>query len=220
MEYAEIMRFTDREMICFNSILGGGSIVGINIEIPGFVDKGKYILETINRLKQKELVDTDGNLNKYGMIPIRLLEAYKNAQSYIFINEMRIGIIDEDNVVILEKSIGGTSIRIVNKIVLLAGIISDHQVLQNKQDKMTIKERNLMLINYEGWVDTMEDMDAPSLEILFVVKYDNGNLVCNKVYYWDKNNTYLYDVKKQRRKIVGSVDIRTDIMKLLEMRKD
>lgn len=217
MKYAEIMRFSDKEMICFNSILGGGHIVGLDIKIPLLVEKDSYIQDTVNRLKEKRFVDQNGKINHYGAFPVKLLDFYKKATSYVFLNGIKIGLVDKDNVVVLERTIEGTTITPMKKIVLMAGLISEFPKLKESQEKMAISDRELIAIKQDEWLDTLDDLDEKSSEILAISKYDKEKYVCKKMYYWDKDNTYLYDIDRHRRKKVGSVDIRTDIMRQLEL---
>jgi hypothetical protein len=182
------MKFSKQELICFNSILDGKAIVGINLSKEEIQDEDKYIKETIDLLKEKNILDENGKLMQLGTLPIKALGEYKNAKEHVSINMLRIGILDEDKIVVIDTKDDKYDIYMSHKAIIIKEILGKSSFMRSSSTSSDnfviekIKDNNLII--------KKEDYDKESLS---VIKYSNGCHIKEKIYYWDDNEGFEYD---------------------------
>lgn len=81
-----------REIICLNSIAGGGEIPGIKLYRPLCMNETEYVEETVTMMREKGLVEKENRLTADGKLLLRVLQAYKRCDTYIEIDNVRIGL--------------------------------------------------------------------------------------------------------------------------------
>ena len=63
METGQIKLIKEQEMVCMNSILGGGKIQGIKLKLPFFYKEQYYIKSTMEQMYEDGLFDPYGGIN-------------------------------------------------------------------------------------------------------------------------------------------------------------
>ncbi len=217
MDVKEMLTFTDKEMICFNSILGGKNIDGIQLRMPPIGDKKEYIQSTLEKLKVKGMVNEKNQLTELGKIPLKVLYEYKKAKKYVHINYLKIAIIDEQNVVMFQREKDKTYMLPIEKEILLEAILKEYEYLKQEQEKIEIAKREITVLSYEKWLDSLDLMDQDTTDMIGLSKKEEDKVVDRKIYYWDKNGMLLYDIEKQKRKRIITKEVRETIKTMLEI---
>lgn len=84
------MIFSKAELICFNSVLGGGVIFGTHFK-AGRQDE-EYVQATVETLAQKGFLDENRQPNKLFVAAVRMLQEYKQATRHLFLNKARLAL--------------------------------------------------------------------------------------------------------------------------------
>jgi len=184
------MKFLKQELICFNSILDGKAIVGINLSKEEIQDEDKYIKETIDLLKEKNILDEFGKLRQVGILPIKALEEYKNAKEHLSINMLRIGVLKDDNIVVIDTKDDKYDIYMSHKAVIIKEILRKSRFMRSSSSSSSSSNFVIEKIKCDKLTNKKEDYDKESLS---VIKYSNGCTIKEKVYYWDDNEGFEYD---------------------------
>ena len=95
METEQIKLIKEQEMVCLNSILGGGKIQGLRLKLPFFYEEQYYIKSTMEQMYGDGLADKEGRLTVAGKIYARVLKDYKNSSTHIYIRNLRIGLLKD-----------------------------------------------------------------------------------------------------------------------------
>lgn len=210
------MFFTNDEMIGLNSIIDKNDIFGINLIPPSLNEQVDFVDKTINSLKVKGLIDDKGKLRKIGVIPIRLIEEYKNASQYIFINDFRIAFCEKDNFVILIQVENGYELLRLSKIVLLTQLLKKYSFLCLAQDK-NIKPSVPYDVSYDLWEECLDNISLE--EIIIISKYKNKEILDLGIIYGSDNSGY-YDIINQKNHLLFARDLRIKLMELLEIESE
>ena len=188
------MKFSKQELVCFNSILDGKAILGIKLSKEEIKDEDQYIKETIDLLKGKNILDENGKLNQVGVLPIRALAEYKKAKEHMSINTLRIGILKDGKIVIIDTKDDKYDIYMSPKAYIIKEILGKSTFMS-----LSSKEKNnykIEKIDYSNLVNKKEDYEKSSLSI---DRYSLGCVIDEKIYYWDDNEGFVYDFIKGTR---------------------
>ena len=63
METGQIKLIKEQEMVCMNSILGGGKIQGLRLKLPFFYEEQYYIKSTMEQMYEDGLADKEGEIS-------------------------------------------------------------------------------------------------------------------------------------------------------------
>lgn len=206
------MKFSKQELICFNSILGGSPIVGINLKETNDKDVNTYVDETIRTLKEKNILDGNGRLTKIGILPIEILKKYKNAKKHISLNFTRVALLDDDRAVIIKIEGDQYDVSICNKIELLEKLVSRSSYMQ----KETTSE-NKMKKEKLDFMDLLKDDELYKSEAINTKVYFDGSEIGNKIYYWNNDKGFLYDLNSEYREELTPRNMRIKFMNLLNI---
>ena len=80
------MKFTEHEMVFFNSITKGDTVFGIPLHFRIKKDRAEEVEMTIKNLIKKQILKSEKELSRLGTLPARTLELYKQSKTYIIIN--------------------------------------------------------------------------------------------------------------------------------------
>lgn len=206
------MKFIESELICLNSILDGKSIVGIEIKENENMLKDEYIDEAIIALKGKNIIDSNGKLTKKGIIPIKALEEYKNSERHISINELKIALLDAQNVIGIDCRENIYDISVFHKLSIINSILEKSEFMRkaSKMDKkyksegVPIEELLLKKDNFEK-------------EYIRITEYYLGSIVKDNIYYWDKETGFQYSLISKRRLQLEPNTMRKKLLNLLDI---
>ena len=89
------MRFTEHEMVFFNSITKGNDVFGIPLKFRPQKGHEEEVKKTINGLIEKGVLASETELTKMGFLPARALECYKESRNHIIINYLHIALLEQ-----------------------------------------------------------------------------------------------------------------------------
>lgn len=95
------MRFTEHEMVFFNSITKGNDVFGIPIKFRTQKSHEEEVKKTINGLIEKGVLASETELTKMGFFPARALECYKESRNHIIINYLHIALLEQREAIVI-----------------------------------------------------------------------------------------------------------------------
>jgi hypothetical protein len=172
------MVFSEGELICFNSLLDGKRIFGTHFIIPQ-QDRKPFVDKTVTELREHKLLDENNKPNRSFLLVTKTLEEYKNADKYLIINRVKIGLIkDKKYVICLARTKKGYELTAVGKEMLIYNLMLNNNFL-SKQVKE--EEEKAILVDNDTWV---REVKGNSIENLLCIQ-----CVENKKY---KDMAFLY----------------------------
>jgi len=206
------MRFTTQEMVCFNSILDGEKIFGVTLEIPSVMIESTYIKETQDLLMNKGILDNEAQLTQAGAIPIRILDEYKKADRYIFLNHLRMSLHKDDSVIIISKIDDEYEFIRQHKTQFILSLFKQIEFLRNagKPDDQLVEK--VSMEDFEKFID-----DYKAEEIFVVKKFIENEPVFEKVYCLKNADGTEYDISQSERKNINSWNLKRAIQELFEI---
>lgn len=202
------MKFSKKELVCFNSIIDGKAIVGITLSKEEIKDEDKYIDETIALLKEKNILDENGKLKQIGILPIKALEEYKSSKEHLSINTLRIAILQDNKIVVIDTKDDKYDIYMSHKALFIKEILGKSNFMRlssNKNEKFKIEK-----IEYSKLINQKENYEKNSLSIN---KYSFGCIISEKIYYWDDNAGFEYDLINSERLQLSPRTMRMNLLK-------
>jgi len=206
------MKFLKQELVCFNSILDGKPIVGIILNKEEIQNEDKYVAETIALLKEKNILDEKGELTQVGILPIKALEEYKKAKEHVSINMLRIGILKDDKIVVIDTRDGKYDIYMSHKAFILKELLEKSSFMRlksNKNDNFKIEK-----IQYDKVFNKKEDYEKESL---LINKYSCGCVIDEKIYCWDGNEGFEYNLINGTRLQLSPKEMRISLLQDIEL---
>lgn len=204
------MIFSEQELICFNSILDGKNIIGIEFSNEKIKDESKYIEQTIEKLKRKNIIDKAGKLTKIGVLPILALEEYKKAKEHIRINTLNIGVLEDNNFIVIDTMKDDYNIYMSSKIEIIKEILK-------KSDFIRAESSNECEFQKESVPFSKLISDDFDKKSILISKYRNGRKIYEKIYYWNEKEGFEYDLKKEIRIQLSPRKMRTSLLKDMDM---
>ena len=204
------MKFSKQELICFNSILDGNPIVGINLRQSNEKDVNVYVNETMRTLKDKNILDESGRITKIGILPIEILKKYKNAKKHISFNFTKVALLDDNKVVIIKIEDDQYNISICNKVELLHKLVSMSSYMQ----KETMYENKIKKEKLD-FMDLLKSNELYNSEAINTKVYFDGSEIENKIYYWNNEKGFLYDLNNEYREELTPRGMRMKFMDLI-----
>ena len=95
------MRFTEHEMVFFNSITKGNDVFGIPLKFRTQKGHEEEVKKTINGLIEKGVLASETELTKMGFFPARALECYKESRNHIIINYLHIALLEQREAIVI-----------------------------------------------------------------------------------------------------------------------
>lgn len=211
------MNFSEQELVCFNSILDGKRILGIQIDNTKDMESIEYVNDTISSLKEKGIMDSEGKLTKLGILPIRSLELYKSCDNYLIINNTCCGLINDSEAIIIKINEDSYDIYRVNKLKIVTELLEKCPFLrgasssypQKKSKEISIELTELLMNDYNYTKDSIH-----------MIKYIDKNVTSNKIYFYDDNQGFRYDLIGKKLIEVQPCDIKRMLIRDLEIHSD
>ena len=95
------MKFTEHEMVFFNSITKGNDVFGIPLKFRTQKSHEEEVKKTINGLIEKGVLASETELTKMGFLPARALECYKESRNHIIINYLHIALLEQREAIVI-----------------------------------------------------------------------------------------------------------------------
>lgn len=208
------MKFSNNEMIFLNSLSDGPVPFGLSFHMPEDKEKDRFILETIQSLQEKNIIGADGKLSKLGVIPVKILELYKNAESHVLLNHLLLcGTSDRRRICIVPDS-DGYDMFCIDSTAILFMFLKESAFMQKAQQK------NAPLF-FPRKMKTEEWQRAAS-------KYSGRNILAcrfqgpcpveRKIFYWDDQNGYEYNFASEECKKISPREMRLCLMSMIGMK--
>lgn len=212
-----IVIFSKAELCCFNSILENKNpIFGISIDAPQGINKGAYINNTVESLRQKGLVTSEGKLEKVAVLPIKMLEAYNKSRSYLFMNKVRVGFIDANWLVTLsELDTDRIDLIRISKAQFMIELLKNYPYLCGgraaSSDSVTVRK-----VNIQDWGNEFEKMIEPNT--ISTMKFKDKKIKSFELFYWSMEKNGVYDILTQEDKEMSSLKMRRKFADMLEIK--
>lgn len=199
------MKFTENEMVFFNSITDGESLFGIPITFRIKSSQREEIDKTISSLAAKGVLEKESKLSKKGALPASAIEDYKNAKKYVIINYLHIAITDKDAVVIIPlKNFEYEVMRIPTEAIMVM-LLKKYEILCRKTNGQVTENKYVNIDNI------LRELNEKRYSSIILGIFENDKTVNEYVYFWDDINTYRYDFKKQIKSKIDPVIVRKEI---------
>ena len=196
------MIFSKQELICFNSVLDGSNIFGVQISAP-LIAGEDYVSGTLESLKEKEYLDGDGKPTPMFFMAVRMLDQYKKAKKHLFINQSRIAFTDDDHLILLSEVEEGFQFIKMHKLLYLQSLVLSTPFLKKKDNGV----ENSKTVEPKDFAKTFEENDV--IEMNFCIekfedkKINGAVIMCNI-----GENGYLYDLSTKQRTTCGPTKLR------------
>ncbi|MGL5548534.1 MAG: DUF5081 family protein [Culicoidibacterales bacterium] len=171
--------------------------------------------QTIELLTKKGIYE-NGSLSEYGQLIVDQLDSYKCSRKHLYINQLRIAIISERDVVVIELMKDAEfKIIALNKVSLVKLLIEQSSFLTMSSESVDMSEIAIPMSS-----DAFEHiLDGVWYELLIVQVYCEKKLRENKVYCMKKAEACCYDYLQQYYLQKTPKAIRLDLLELFELLK-
>lgn len=204
------MRFTENEIVFLTSVSRGRAPLGITYHIPEKEERDSYIEETIHSLIEKKLLDEEWNLTKAGADTIYLWERYRNCKNHIRLNQVNIAVLPENVLIAVVQGDKEYEVICTDRDRLMLMILKHTEYLCREEAKS--ERGKWQEMDDDLFVREVEEMDG----YLLLYRYRTGKLIKELIYYWKKNNGYLFDRSRKRGRSLSPAVMRKQIYRALE----
>ena len=199
-------------LLAFNSILDGKRIRGIRFNSIKPESEEVFVKETVGKMIKSGLVKESGELTETGEMIRYVLNQYKTAQTVVFINRIRIGVVKGNICPALiptyeEGQLSKVDVRIVHKEIIFLALIEGYPILRQGHMGSIAKYPDLYEVK-------SKIINHDLNETLFLAKECTGhneNYIC----LIDSDRIQKIDLIKESVSVVGGGDIRHDIACML-----
>lgn len=207
-----MITMTLEELIAINGLLDQKAIEGIIIK-PSTKSEAER-LENINESLTKKGLLIEGQLTDTFLATTELLKRYKASDKKIFINNLRIALVDEAYAIVLELLPNDAiSFSYVPRITILKKYIEASHLLKQEQ-KPTFFSYDITTCTTDEY---KADLDRKTWTNLMVIQtYIKGRLSKYLTYYFDEEEAYCFNHLKKTKQQRGANDFRLDLAQLLD----
>ena len=206
------MTVTLEEVIAINGLLDRKAIEGIIMKHSNVPEEER--LEKVNESFSKKGFIIDGKLTDKFMITTELLKRYKASEHKIFINQLRIALVDEKFAIVLELLPNDEiSLSYVPRITVVKKYIEASHFLQQEQKETFFPYEKLPCTVEEYELD-LERKEWTSLMVIQV--YVTERMKKYLTYYFDEEEAYCFDHLEKTKQQRGANDFRLDLAYLFE----
>lgn len=206
------MRFSEKELVCFNSLLDGKRIFGTNFSVKKQVGN-KYIEDAIKELKSNNLLNEKEKPNEAFVAAVKLLEEYKKADKYLIINKVKIALKQNKKYLVCLANIENAyELTAINKELMLYKIITASPFLTREN---RCEKEKTMTITQEQWFKKVKE--KPMGGILPIQSIECGKLGTLTILYNQEDEGFIYTPINEALIQCGSLRIRRELMKILQV---
>lgn len=207
-----MMTVTLEEVIAMNGLLDQKAIEGIIMK-PSQLPEEERLRQVNESFTKKEFI-IDGKLTDKFMVTAELLRRYKGSKHKIFINQLRMALVDDNFAIVLELLPDDKiSISYVPQITVVKKYIEASDFLKKAQKKKFFPYEKVActVAEYEA------DLDRKEWTSLMVIQvYKNVRMKSYLTYYFDEEEAYCFDHIEKTKQERGANDFRIDLAKLFE----
>lgn len=208
------MRFTEQEMVFFNSITKGNEVFGIPLQFIPEKDHKEEVQKTIQGLVEKGVLESDTKLSPKGLLPARALECYKECQKYLIINYLHIGLLSpKEAIVIIPLKKKEYEIMRLPRTAVLYKLLEQYPIFREATRLITTEAE-------------IEDIDTFLRELnqydgnIIVGEFEAGKVQQEQIYFWKNSNLYQYDIKSEVRREISPDALRRKFLRMLQIREE
>lgn len=205
------MKFSLQEMIFLNSVAKGPSPFALEFPLPQVNEKEAMIEKTLKSLQAKAILDGDRKLTTAGIVPIQIFEQYKNAKEHILLNRMRICRTSNPTLIVIAPGVTEYEMAAVHPAILLELLLRKIPYMCGAQEKSAQPFPEVQ-IEYDIW---SKNILAFGDQNLFAGTYTGQEPVSQKVYYWNQDQGFVYDIKTHRQRQLHPREMRMELVHLL-----
>ena len=208
------MRFTEHEMVFFNSITKGNTVLGIPLNFRPKDGHDKEVKRTVQGLIEKGVLKSETELSRQGALPARALECYKESNTHIIINYLHIALLEKkEAVVIIPLKNHEYEMLKLPRVALLYLLLDKYPVLREIAKPVEVKSE---LVDIDTFLQELKEYDGN----IMVGEFRDKAMVREQVYYWKDKVMYQYDWNNQLRKGVNSLQVRRELLTLLQISEE
>ena len=208
------MRFTEHEMVFFNSITKGNTVLGIPLNFRPKDGHDKEVKRTVQGLIEKGVLKSETELSRQGALPARALECYKESNTHIIINYLHIALLEKkEAVVIIPLKNHEYEMLKLPRVALLYLLLDKYPVLREIAKPVEVKSE---LVDINTFLQELKEYDGN----IMVGEFRDKVMVREQVYYWKDKVMYQYDWNNQLRKGVNSLQVRRELLTLLQISEE
>jgi hypothetical protein len=205
------MKFSEKEMVFFNSISSGPAPFGLDLHIPEEVNRKQYVADAIQSLQEKNIIGPDGKLSKLGIIPIRIFELYKNAKSYVLLNNLLFCETEDRRKICITSDQDGYELFCMDAAAMLALLLKASPYMRRAEPQnMPISHPRKV---QEGELEQV--LQKYSKQSILAARFEERRPVESKIYCWDDENGYEYNLSAGECTALSPREMRLRFMKLL-----
>lgn len=205
------MQMTRRDLIFFNSITPGTHIWGIPLKFKRTEDFPEIYQAIIDGLTRKKFLKSDKQLSVLGGAAAKRIDDYKQANKYVLVNRMHIALLPNmDAVIIVEKESGQFEILRQNRAAIFVEILRSNQRFCAAGDGRNSDS----IFPLESFLEEVRDYPGNML----VGKFDNNRSMEEGILFWNEQNIYYFDVKKEKKSMISAPQVRNFLAEILELK--
>lgn len=208
------MKFTEHEMVFFNSITKGNTVFGIPLSFRSKDSHDREVKRTIQGLLEKGVLQSETELSRQAALPARALECYKESKTHIIINYLHIALLEKrEAVVIIPLKNREYEMLKLPRIALLYLLLNKYPLLRGEAKPI---ETGPELVDIDTFLKELKEQEGN----IMVGEFQNEAIVKEQVYFWKEERIYQYDLNAQLKREVSPVQIRRELLNLLQIREE
>lgn len=208
------MRFTEHEMVFFNSITKGNEVFGIPLKFRPEGNHEEEVKRTVKGLMEKGVLKSETELSRQGVLPARALECYKESKVHIIINYLHIALLEKkEAIVIIPLKNREYEMLRLPRVALVHLLLDKYPVLRAGAKTVDIKTE---MMDMDTFLQELKEYEGN----IMIGEFQNGVVERELVYYWKEEKMYQYDLNREIRKGVNAVQVRRELLKLLRITEE
>lgn len=208
------MRFSENEMIFFNSITSGLVVPELELHFARTGEHKEEVKKTIKGLIDKGVLEDETKLKEAGALAAKAFEDYKLANRHVVINNLRIAVTEVDNVVIIPFENHEFELTRMPGTVIMMALLKLYDILREGSynypaDVSFVSVEKILLHEIVDWDKAIR-----------VKEIADNRINSDCIYYWTEREVYKYDLQMQVKKAIDPIVIRHDIAKILRLEEE
>ena len=198
-------------------MLDGQEIPEVSIQLSK-TDNDEVLNNAIDGLIRKGLLTENRRMHSFGLLPLKLLQMYKNADAIITIDNVRIGINKSQYVSILLPIQESDEYKIIlsTKPAIVYALLDLKPDLRSKYRPFQISDRKKA--NEEELKNIFENYDFTNR--LYLKKVSGSKVVYERLYYWEQEKAHYFSYEDGYIYDVDTGRLRREVLELLEIGGD
>jgi hypothetical protein len=206
------MIVTEAELTGLAVITGGGQLPGL----PAPQGGTSQAVAALEGLRVKGVVDGGGRVTRFGVVPVRAVEQYRQAVRHVYVNQVKASVNSDGALTVLHPVVGGWQLARMHPAVLMLALIKADPCLRRGGTDVSVGEWTP--VTGDEWTAT-HPPDGRGTDL--VVRATTGNTTSSLVVYAVSGETgYVFDLVGGRGRVLPVGQIRSQIADLVGFRAD